>query len=80
MSVSAALRRELLALSPEERHELADELYESVVDEKVDPEWEAAWSKEIAQRVRDVEENRVELVDADEVHRGLCAEFGSKPR
>jgi hypothetical protein len=71
MSIRPELRRELLTLAPDERQELADELYESLVDETLDPEWEAAWSKEIEQRARDVAENRVELIDADDVHREL---------
>ena len=44
MSIRPELRSELLTLSPEERQELADELYESLVDESLDPEWERAWS------------------------------------
>ena len=71
MSISPELRRELLTLSPEERQELADDLYESLVDESLDPEWERAWSKEIEQRMADVAADRVELIDADEVHAQL---------
>ena len=80
MSISPELRRELLTLSPEERQELADELYESVVDESLDPEWERAWSDEIAKRMADVSENRVELIDADDVHARLRAELRDTQR
>jgi len=80
MPVSAELRRELLSLPEEEREALADELYDSLdAEEARDPEWESAWSKEIQSRIADVEQGRVELIDADEVHRELRAEF-SKPR
>lgn len=75
MSIKPELRRELLTLPAEERQQLADELYESLVDESLDPEWERAWSDEIRQRVKDVADNRVELVDADDVHRELRAEL-----
>ncbi|MBA3395411.1 MAG: addiction module protein [Deltaproteobacteria bacterium] len=71
MSIRPELRTELLTLSPEERQELADELYESLVDESVDPEWERAWSAEIERRMADVAADRVELIDADEVHAEL---------
>jgi len=80
MSISPELRRELLTLSPEERQELADELYESLIDESMDPEWERAWSKEIEQRMGEVTAERVELIDADEVHRQLRAELGNRRR
>ena len=75
MSIRPELRRELLTLSSEERQDLADELYESLDDESLDPEWERDWSKEIEQRMKDVAENRVELTDAGDVHRELRAEL-----
>jgi putative addiction module component (TIGR02574 family) len=75
MSITPELRRELLTLPVEERQQLADELYESLVDESLDPEWERAWSEEIRQRVKDVADGRVELVDADDVHSELRAEL-----
>lgn len=71
MSIRPELRTELLMLSPEERQELADELYDSLVDESLDPEWERAWSAEIERRMADVAADRVELIDADEVHADL---------
>lgn len=80
MPVSAELRRELLSLPAEEREALADELYDSLdAEEALDPEWQRAWSKEIQIRITDVEQGRVELIDADEVHRALRTEF-SKAR
>ena len=70
-----AIRPELLTLSLEDRHELADELYESLVAEPLDPAWERAWSQEIEQRVEDIVAARVELIDADELHAQLRAEL-----
>jgi hypothetical protein len=75
MSIKPELRRELLTLPAEERRQLADELYESLVDESLDPNWERAWSDEIKQRVADVADGRAELLDADDVHRDLRAEL-----
>jgi putative addiction module component (TIGR02574 family) len=75
MSIRPELRRELLTLSPDERQELADELYESLADVSLDPEWEREWSKEIEQRMKDVADDRVELIDADDVHRELRADL-----
>jgi putative addiction module component (TIGR02574 family) len=80
MSISPELRRGLMTLSAEERQELADDLYESVVDESLDPERERAWSDEIAQRMADVSANRVELIDADEVHEQLRTELRDPQR
>ena len=54
------------------RQELADELYESLIDESMDPGWERAWSKEIEQHMSDVAADRIELIDAADVHRA-CA-------
>ena len=80
MSISPELRRELMTLSAEDRQELADELYESLVDESVDPEWQRAWSEEIERRRQDVAAGRVDLIDADEVHRDLRAELRDTQR
>ena len=75
MSIRPELRRELLMLAPEVRQELADELYESLLDESLDLEWEREWSKEVEQRMKDVANNSVELIDADDVHQELHAEL-----
>jgi putative addiction module component (TIGR02574 family) len=75
MAIRPELRDEVLTLSREDRHDLADEIYESLVDEPLDPEWEQAWSRELEQRVEDIAAGRVELVDADAVHAELRAEL-----
>lgn len=80
MAIRPEVRDEILALSREDRHELADEIYESLVDEPLDPEWDRAWSQEIVQRVQDTVAGRVDLVDADEVHAELRAELRDSSR
>jgi putative addiction module component (TIGR02574 family) len=76
MAIRPELRSELLSLSAEDRHELADELYESLIAEPLDP----AWTQEIEQRVEDIAAGRVELIDADEVHAELRAELRDSRR
>lgn len=79
--MSPELRRELLTLSPEERQELADELYQSLMlDDSMDQQWQRAWSKELEQRMDDVAAKRVELIDADDVHRESRAEISNRRR
>ena len=80
MAIRPELRAELLNLSSEERQELADDLYDSVASDALDPEWEAAWSSEIERRVQDILANRVALLDADDVHAELRAELRTAPR
>lgn len=80
MAIRPELRDEILTLSREDRHELADEIYESLVDEPLDPQWERAWSREIERRVEDIVAGRVELVDAVEVHAELSAELRDSNR
>jgi Putative addiction module component len=75
MAIRPELRHELLTLSQEDRHELADELYESLIAEPLDPAWERAWAREIEQRVEDIVAGRAELIDADEAHAELRAEL-----
>jgi len=80
MAIRPELRDEILTLSSEERHDLADGIYESLLEEPLDPEWEQAWSREIEQRVEDIVAGRVELVDADVVHADLRAELRDASR
>lgn len=57
-----------LALSPEERIELAETLMTSV-DGFASPEIEAAWQEEITRRVAEIEKGQAQLIPAEEVHR-----------
>lgn len=80
MSIRPELRAELLTLPAREREELADQLYASLEDEPMDPDWEQAWSQELSRRVADIADGRVELIDADEVHDELRAELRDPAR
>ena len=67
----------LLKLPANERQELADEIYDSLDDEPVDPAWESAWSDEIVRRVQEIADGNVHLVDADDMHAELRDELRS---
>lgn len=56
----------LLKLTPKQRIQLAERLIESVPPYCGDPEIERAWSDEIARRVEDIEQGRVEPVPVEE--------------
>lgn len=58
-----AVIEEVLKLSAEERTELVARLLDSL-DDNADPGHEAAWTKVIDRRMKDIAEERVELVDA----------------
>ncbi|MGH7857256.1 MAG: addiction module protein, partial [Candidatus Binatia bacterium] len=78
MPIRSELRAELLKLPADERQKLADELYESLDELRVDPEWESAWSEEIARRLEDIADGKVALVDADEMHDELHEELRNR--
>lgn len=66
-----------LALPPNARAQVAEALWDSLADEpdafRLDEETRAACAELARQRIRDVEEGRVELVDGDEVAARLRA-------
>ncbi|MDZ7661049.1 addiction module protein [Thiohalophilus sp.] len=74
------LEKEVFALPREDRARIALDLIRSL-DKDDEPisreEWEAAWREEIQQRVQDVHEGRVELVDAEEALAELRAKYKS---
>jgi hypothetical protein len=72
--VSASFKsvvEQALDLPDNQRGELAALLLRSLEpddgDELTAPQWEAAWSAELGQRIREIREGRVELLDGDEV-------------
>ena len=67
MAIGPELREKLMKLPPDERLELADELYSSVPAEFDDPGWDHAWAGEIRKRIEAIRAGRVEGVPADEV-------------
>lgn len=44
------------------------------------PEWQKAWTSELSRRLVEIQEGRVQLIDADEVHEELQAELQLTPR
>lgn len=59
------VRNEALALSPEERGHLAEELLDSVAsDERI--QWNDEYSAEIQRRVAEIDAGTAETVDSDE--------------
>lgn len=78
MAIPKETLDELLKLPPEERLELAEELWDSV--EAHDPEWQRAWSQELARRLESIATGRAELIDADTVHEELRAELQKPTR
>ncbi|MEM8739664.1 MAG: addiction module protein [Planctomycetota bacterium] len=68
-SHSQKILAEALKLPVEDRVLIANQLYESA--ERIDPEMEQAWSAEIADRLREIDEGKVELLDGDTVMREM---------
>lgn len=63
-----------LKLSPEEREKLARMLEDDVHNPDSwygTPEIAQAWNKEIARRIKLMDEGKMEMIAADEVHRRL---------
>ena len=58
------VQAQALALSPEDRVQLADRLIASVFD---DHDIEEAWAAEVERRVADIESGRTKLIPASEV-------------
>ena len=67
------LIRDAVELSEADRATLAGVMLESL-DPRPTPEVEAAWSREIEHRVREVEEGSVELLDWQAVRAELSAD------
>jgi putative addiction module component (TIGR02574 family) len=68
--------RRALALSPEDRAELAGSLLESL-DVSQDPDAEAAWHEEVASRIQDLESGRAKAIPWQEVRRRVAAKLGN---
>lgn len=69
------LLHKVLRLSPEERAALAGTLIESL-DEAVDPDAEAAWAREIAKRIEDLDSGKVRTVPWSEARRRILKSDG----
>jgi putative addiction module component (TIGR02574 family) len=68
-----SLLEEALRLPAEARAALAGELLESLDDDDVDEDVEAAWAKEIERRLKEVDEGKVKTVAWEDVHKELLA-------
>ncbi len=73
------IKKDIQTLEPEELEDLLRDLQSKYAlpekDGGSDADVEAAWDAEIAQRVKDVEEGKVELVSGAEFQRGVDALF-----
>ena len=68
------LLKKALALTVEERAQLAGSLLESLDDTSEDPaSVEAAWNEEIARRMEDMDSGRVKPVSLEEFRRKLSS-------
>jgi putative addiction module component (TIGR02574 family) len=71
---ASELLKRALALTPEERAELAGSLLESLDPVDEDPKAvEAAWNEEIARRIEDLDSGKVEPVSLDTFRRKLSS-------
>jgi len=73
---ASELLQKALALSEEERAELAGSLIESL-DATVDKAAEAAWNQEIVRRIRDLDSGRAQVVLWEAVRSRISAKFFS---
>ncbi len=64
-----------LALSKEERAEVVARLEESLGGFET-PEIAEAWNREIAARIKEIDDGSVEMIPAEEVHRELRKKYG----
>jgi putative addiction module component (TIGR02574 family) len=70
------LLKAVLRLPAKERAAVAQSLIKSL-DERVDPDSEAAWMDEIARRVKDVDEGKTKLIPWTDVRRKLYRKIKS---
>ena len=71
---------EAMALDPDERNEIAEQLLGSV-EPSTDPAYMAAWETEIRRRIDDVDAGRVTMIPADralEMIRGAVPDDDAK--
>jgi putative addiction module component (TIGR02574 family) len=76
-SGSAELLEQALKLPPQARLALADELLDSVEGPE-DPEWTAAWTAELARRVKQLESGQAKTVPWEEARARILAKLRSR--
>ena len=74
---------EALELPDEERAEFAQRLFDSLPDNydvvpQLSPEVRASWTRELRQRIDEIDRGEVELLDGPEVMREMREEFDAK--
>jgi putative addiction module component (TIGR02574 family) len=65
--------KKALALPPEARAAIAGSLLESLDENPPDPEVEAAWSKEVARRIEELDSGKVKPIPWAEARRQIAA-------
>ncbi|MBK9029888.1 MAG: addiction module protein [Myxococcales bacterium] len=84
MIAVATVFEQALQLPDAERSELLSQLLRSFEpdddDELTGSEWEAAWATEIDDRVRELREGRVELIDGDAALAQVRASLAARRR
>jgi putative addiction module component (TIGR02574 family) len=79
------LFEQAMALTPEQREELADRLYQSTLPEVpgdgVSPEeWERCWAEEINRRIEEYERGEADGQDIDEFMAEMRAKYPARTR
>ena len=77
MTAASKVRAEALALSEEDRLELAAELFSSVHGRR-NPAWEDAWFAECERRMTDLASGKTTSVSWADVDAELAARFGTR--
>jgi putative addiction module component (TIGR02574 family) len=67
-SESEALKEKILALSPDEKAIIAQEVWDSI-EHFIDPEVEKAWLNEAEKRWQEIEEGKVAAISVEEAFR-----------
>lgn len=66
-----ALIEAALKLPPEARGAIANRLLDSLQDEEVDPDVEAAWKAEVARRVQELDSGKVKTIPWSEARQQI---------
>jgi len=72
-AIADQLLKAILQLPPDEREQIADQVYQSL-DDETDIELDAEWSEEIRRRVEDARSGRVKGIPWEEARKQIFAE------
>lgn len=76
----ATIRSAALGLSPRRRAALAHDLIQSLDAHEANADAERLWTEEIRRRSQEVDDGKVRLVDAADVHRGIAERIRTRGR